>query len=109
MDCTGSTHLVTPERFVDDLKVIDMEGVGSVALPNGLPNVSNGDGGYQRYYDKRYFTPDAPPPPRASAPTGGAPSGGGRLAPPPMPSPTPSSSSLNTKKEKEKKKGLFRF
>ena len=53
-------HMIMPEGFVDDMKVLDMEGVGSAALPNGIPNVSPSD--FQLYYNKWYFMPDATPP-----------------------------------------------
>ena len=32
----GSTHTLTPREFVDDLKVLELGGVGSRAAPNGL-------------------------------------------------------------------------
>jgi len=119
----GSTHAITPEGFVDDMKVLDMEGVGSAALPNGIPNMSPSD--FQSYYDKRYFTPDAPPPPpptradSAPAKTALLGNGNGRLQggekAPPLGSPATSTMSLQGGQKKEKKekdgklKGLFRF
>lgn len=119
---TGSTHIVTPERFIDDLKVLEMEGVGSAAIPNGLPVSGAASGEYQDYYDKRYFTPDAPPAPAPAPPpaSGRIPNGsrtnannGGGLRPNPpqssaAPSPTPSAASASSTKEK-KKRGLFHF
>jgi syntaxin-binding protein 1 len=57
----GSTHTLTPRQFIDDLKVLDLSGVGSRALPNGLREM-HGARPYQAFYDERYFTRDAPPP-----------------------------------------------
>jgi syntaxin-binding protein 1 len=57
----GSTHTLTPRQFVDDLKVLDLSGVGSRALPNGLREL-HAARPYQAFYDERYFTRDAPPP-----------------------------------------------
>ncbi|KAL5531405.1 hypothetical protein ACEPAG_4282 [Sanghuangporus baumii] len=62
----GSTHAITPESFMDDLKVLELQGVGSSAAPNGIGDAVGSD---QRYYDQRYFQPEPAPPPRAmSAP-----------------------------------------
>lgn len=126
----GSTHILTPERFIDDLKALEIEGVGSAALPNGLPTGSSGAGEYQEYYDKRYFTPDAPapapvaPPPKTNGgnrpmnayrdngggygsanarPAAPAPLSTSSLAPPPMQSGEVSAGKL------KKKRGLFGF
>jgi syntaxin-binding protein 1 len=57
----GSTHTLTPRQFIDDLKVLDLSGVGSRALPNGLREM-RAERSYQAFYDERYFTRDAPPP-----------------------------------------------
>jgi syntaxin-binding protein 1 len=57
----GSTHTLTPRQFVDDLKVLDLSGVGSRAAPNGLRELG-ATRPYQAFYDERYFTRDAPPP-----------------------------------------------
>ena len=57
----GSTHTLTPRQFVDDLKVLDLSGVGSRALPNGLREMRS-TRPYQAFYDERYFTRDVPPP-----------------------------------------------
>ncbi|KAI0035357.1 Sec1-like protein [Vararia minispora EC-137] len=65
----GSTHTLTPRHFVDDLKVLEIGGAGSLAVPNGLkPPAPNAPRPYQEWYDERYFTRDAPPPARAAAP-----------------------------------------
>jgi syntaxin-binding protein 1 len=67
----GSTHALTPEHFVDDLKVLEINGAGSRAAMEG---VSWGEcfGSAQRYYDQRYFQPEPMPPPQRvlSAPPG---------------------------------------
>jgi len=110
----GSTHTLTPRQFVDDLKVLDLGGVGSRALPNGLHEGRGGHRPFQDYYDEKYYTKDAPPPQR---PTPAA------LAPPrqaersfsQQPSPSQSfagstnSLTPSAKDDKKKKKGLFRF
>ncbi|KAH9975721.1 ras opposite [Lactifluus volemus] len=57
----GSTHALTPRQFVDDLKVLEINGVGSHAAPNGLRDF-RGPRPYQAFYDERYFTRDAPLP-----------------------------------------------
>ncbi|KAJ4473586.1 hypothetical protein J3R30DRAFT_3684648 [Lentinula aciculospora] len=46
----GLTHVITPRYFVDDLKVLELGGVGSQAIPNGLAE-SRGQRPYQEYYD----------------------------------------------------------
>ncbi|KAF8309294.1 Sec1-like protein [Clavulina sp. PMI_390] len=125
----GSTHAITPERFIEDMKSLEIEGVGSMALPQGLPMSGPANGHFQDYYDKRYYTPDAPappPPPPSSGGGGGSGRGGeqgmggGRMdnnmgrRPGPGTgggggmSPMPSSSSVPTK-EKEKKKRFLGF
>ena len=53
--------MLTPRNFVDDLKVLEISGVGSRALPNGLRE-QRAPRPYQAFYDERYFTRDAPPP-----------------------------------------------
>jgi len=62
----GSTHTITPRHFIDDLKVLDLGGVGSRAIPNGIPEGRQEKRAFQEYYDEKYFTKD--PPPRARAP-----------------------------------------
>lgn len=117
----GSTHTITPKEFVDDLKVLDLSGVGSKIIPKGLRDLPDGQRSYQEYFDEKYYIQDAPPPPRPQV-----------LSPPPQsssnsflsvsrlsspkviqPSPTQSFSSTLSdaapEKEKKKKKGLFRF
>ncbi|KAF8605962.1 Sec1-like snare protein [Ceratobasidium sp. AG-I] len=115
----GSTHQLTPSRFVGDLRAIAMDGVGSSAIPDGLPKPSEREKPYQEYYDQRYWIQEAPPPPKPApspAPAHAAPAQQQqRLAPPRGPTHQSSSSSLSgsgekLKKDKEKKKrGLFHF
>ncbi|EJF59045.1 Sec1-like protein [Dichomitus squalens LYAD-421 SS1] len=113
----GSTHALTPRQFVDDLKVLEMGGIGSKALPNGLVETTAPPRSAQEIYDQKYFTRDAPPPPRA-APAPTPKSGSGRLTrPSPAPSFGGSSASVNTNysnsgsigEEKKKKRGFLRF
>ncbi|CCM01354.1 uncharacterized protein FIBRA_03404 [Fibroporia radiculosa] len=109
----GSTHVTTPTQFVDDLKVLDLGGVGSRAIPNGLPE-SKGARPLQAYYDEKYFTRDAPRPQPAAAPEPKHRQEPGRLHKPSVPSFTGSTASVNSttskeKDEKKKKRGLFHF
>ncbi|TBU47617.1 Sec1-like protein [Dichomitus squalens] len=113
----GSTHALTPRQFVDDLKVLEMGGIGSKALPNGLVETTAPPRSAQEIYDQKYFTRDAPPPPRA-APAPTPKSGSGRLTrPSPAASFGGSSASVNTNysnsgsigEEKKKKRGFLRF
>ncbi|KDQ12984.1 hypothetical protein BOTBODRAFT_133850 [Botryobasidium botryosum FD-172 SS1] len=65
----GSTHVLTPHRFTEDLKVLELDGVGSIAIPEGLPNVHDGQGKlrpFQAAYDQKYYL-EGPPPPRATS------------------------------------------
>jgi syntaxin-binding protein 1 len=55
--------VLTPRQFIDDLKVLDLSGVGSRAAPNGLREL-RATRPYQAFYDERYFTRDAAPPPQ---------------------------------------------
>ncbi|KAJ3573583.1 hypothetical protein NP233_g2333 [Leucocoprinus birnbaumii] len=108
----GSTHAITPKQFVDDLKVLEIAGVGSKAIPNGLREAREGQREYQEYYDDRYYLQDAPPPrPPANANSLAAPKHSSHKII--QPSPTHSFSSFTTdtsqEKEKKKKRGLFRF
>ncbi|TFL01947.1 Sec1-like protein [Pterulicium gracile] len=122
----GSTHTITPGQFVDDLKVLDMQGVGSRAVPNGVPDNRGGQRPFQAFYDDRYFIKDPPPvrkaPPPASSSSGrtrndsnnsglAIPRDGGKERRSPTPSYAESSGTTNSvvKEEKKKKRGLFRF
>jgi syntaxin-binding protein 1 len=112
----GSTHVLTPRNFVDDLKVVDLGGVGSRYLPNGLKERSGGPRPFQQYYDEKYYTKDAPPKPPPQ--TLNVP-GSNKLSRPISPiSPRPSSytgsaesdsTTQSYKEKKEKKRGFLRF
>lgn len=111
---------------MDDLKVLELEGVGSRSAPNGARREPVG--AFQRYYDEHYFQPEPAPPRAASAPAagaarfrvGGGTSGGG-AATLSVPGTAPSlqaSHSLSSVTsadsygpggEKKKKRGFFRF
>jgi syntaxin-binding protein 1 len=108
----GSTHTITPRQFIDDLKVLELGGTGSRAIPNGLREGRVEQRSYQEYYDEKYFTKDAPPPPRP-APTALPVPGEQRklLRISPTNSFASSVNSTSTAKEEKKKKkgGLFRF
>ena len=101
----GSTHTITPRKFIDDLKVLDLGGAGSKALPNGLRDMRGEPKSPQELYDEKYFVKEAPLPQQAPLPKSG-------LLGPPKPSPTSSYSSSmspSVKEEKKKKKWLGRF
>ncbi|KAF9454243.1 Sec1-like snare protein [Macrolepiota fuliginosa MF-IS2] len=107
----GSTHTITPKQFIDDLKVLDLAGVGSKAMPNGLRDVREGQRSYQEYFDDKYYLQDAPrPQPRQQPSNLSVPKQSHKII---QPSPTHSfSSSISEppqEKEKKKKRGLFRF
>ncbi|KAF7795046.1 hypothetical protein EIP86_006190 [Pleurotus ostreatoroseus] len=113
----GSTHTVTPREFVDDLKVLELGGVGSRALPNGVGD-GRGQRPFQDFYDELYFTKDAPRPQPQAPPAQARQTPGRQTRPSPIPSyasgtsvATNSSSHPEKEKEKEKKKkrGLFHF
>ena len=112
----GTTHVITPRDFVDDLKVLEIGGAGSKAIPNGLRDMRGEPKSFQQLYDERYFTKDAPrPQPPQPIPQK-------KLAPPRVQAPpaqtSPSSSyqgSINSgmvpgkeEKDKKKKKGFFK-
>ncbi|KAI0339658.1 Sec1-like protein [Trametopsis cervina] len=111
----GSTHTVTPREFIEDLKVVEIGGVGSRVLPNGLRE-GHSQRPFQEFYDEIYYTRDAPPPQRQPAqPASQLRAQPGRSA---QPSPIPSYASGNSasvgaggaaEKEKKKKKGFLRF
>ncbi|KAF9802173.1 hypothetical protein IEO21_09958 [Rhodonia placenta] len=109
----GSTHAITPAHFIDDLKVLELGGIGSRAMPNGL-NDGKGQRPLQAFYDEKYYTRDAPPPQRAApAPAANARPEQGRLHKSSVPSFAGSTVSVNStasnKEEKKKKRGLFHF
>lgn len=110
---TGSTHAITPRNFIDDLKVVEIAGVGSRAVPNGV-SLATAHNTYQEYYDEKYFTPDPPVPqrPTLSVPKDSKHSAN-KLTKTPSSYSTSSASLVGSgtveKEEKKKKKGLFRF
>jgi len=106
----GSTHTITPKHFTDDLKVLDLQGVGSKAIPNGLREARDGQRPYQAYLDEKYYLQDAPPPQLRQQPSNlSVPkqkSGASSI----QPSPTNSFAGIIPEPQgKKKKKGLFRF
>ncbi|KAG1907804.1 Sec1-like protein [Suillus fuscotomentosus] len=109
----GSTHAITPRNFIDDLKVLEIAGVGSRAVPNGV-SLATAHNTYQEYYDEKYFTPDPPVPqrPTLSVPKDSKHSAN-KLTKTPSSYSTSSASLVGSgtveKEEKKKKKGLFRF
>ncbi|THH29778.1 hypothetical protein EUX98_g4412 [Antrodiella citrinella] len=123
----GSTHTLTPRQFVDDLKVLELNGVGSRSLPNGLGPGSSRRKSPQEFYDQKYFTQDAPEPRAAPAPLPSTGKSSNKLlstGKPQRPTATDglggrtmSSTSTGSsvafadkgEKDKKKKKGLFHF
>ncbi|KAG6866598.1 hypothetical protein C0991_002088 [Blastosporella zonata] len=110
----GSTHMITPRYFMNDMKALELAGVGSKALPNGLRDRKN-QASFQEYYDEKYYTQEAPPPPPSLAPTPptsrSTPRERERLQAPKLsPANSLNSAAPLVKEEKKKKKGgLFRF
>jgi syntaxin-binding protein 1 len=93
---------------VDDLKVLELSGVGSRTIPNGLREAKDEERAPQEYYDQKYFTKDAPTAPVAPRVN---------VAPPKLDKKTASNPSVNSlnsmtpsmKEDKKKKKGFFHF
>jgi syntaxin-binding protein 1 len=108
----GSSHAITPKTFIDDLKVLELNGVGSRAMPNG-PSEWRGPRSFQEFYDEIYYTRDAPPPQRAPAPSSQREQPGRSAQPSPISSYASGGSSVSgagaAEKEKKKKKGFLRF
>ncbi|THH18450.1 hypothetical protein EW146_g2533 [Bondarzewia mesenterica] len=110
----GSTHTFTPRQFVDDLKVLELGGVGSRAIPNGLKDPRDGKRSHQEYYDEIYFTRDAPPP-QSRPPPSPAPTNSKLSRPSPVSSMsamsvgTTSSGNGKDEKKEKKKRGLFKW
>ncbi|KAF8519040.1 Sec1-like protein [Hysterangium stoloniferum] len=108
----GSTHTLYPEGFVDDLRVLEIGGAGSRAIPNGLRDVNGEDRPFQLYYDQKYYIKDPPPRVEPTPPASSARPNRLRHTPSPLPSSSPAGSSISlggSKEEPKKKKGLFRF
>ena len=105
---------MTPREMIDDLKVLELSGVGSKVIPNGLPEF-RGTRPFQEFYDEKYFTKEAPRPQRPAAtptPVARESSKSSRIAP--TNSFAASSTSLSStagkeEKEKKKRRGLFHF
>lgn len=98
-----------PEAFMDDMRALELGGVGSRALPNGLRERSSETRPFQAYYDEKYYIKDPPPQAPTPAPSVSGKSLKTRPSPTPLPSPAPSSTSLPKEEKEKKKKGLFRF
>lgn len=108
----GSTHVITPKGFIDDLKVLELGGAGSKAVPNGLRDMRGESKPFQELYDTKYYVKEPPVPTRPQ-----------NLAPPRkvekppiiQPSPTNSfqgstlSSTEAPVKDEKKKKRFFGF
>lgn len=111
---TGSTHVITPKGFIDDLKVLDLGGAGSKAIPNGLRDMRGEPKSAQDLYDEKYYVKDAPPPQRQPPPSKNLAPRAEKIAPVQL-SPTNSyqgsvnSTTPSAKEDKKKKRGLFRF
>ncbi|PPQ62890.1 hypothetical protein CVT24_006288, partial [Panaeolus cyanescens] len=108
----GSTHITTPKEFVDDLKVLELGGAGSRAIPNGLREMRGEPKTYQAYYDEKYYTRDAQPAQRAPQPKQLAPPRNIANSVPIQPSPTNSyqgsvHSTASVKDDGKKKRRLF--
>jgi len=104
---TGSTHVVTPKHFMEDMRSLELAGVGSRALPNGL-RPGPGQRPLQEFYDEKYFTKDQVPSKQAQPqqpPSKG--SGRNLLTRPNMAPQMSSSSSQNSGAEGGKKKKRF--
>ncbi len=100
--------------------VLELGGIGSKSLPNGVPEGNEPQRTPQEIYDQKFYTKDAPPKQRAPPAPAPAPQSGGRLF---RPSPAPSagsSVSVNSsihstsgstygETEKKKKRGFLRF
>ena len=110
----GSTHVTTPKGFIDDLKVLELGGAGSKAIPNGLRDMRGETKSFQELYDTKYYVKDALLPPV------GLPQSNPALSRPvekPLqiqPSPTNSfqgsiQSATEVKDDKKKKRGFFGF
>jgi syntaxin-binding protein 1 len=113
LSSAGSTHAITPRNFIDDLKVVEIAGVGSRAVPNGV-SVAGAHHSYQDYYDEKYFSPDPPAPQRPALPVPkDSKHSASKLAKTPSSYSTSSASLVGSgtveKEEKKKKRGLFRF
>jgi len=99
----GSTHTFTPKRFMEDMKSLELAGVGSRAIPNGLRS-GPGQRTFQDFYDEKYFVNDqGPPRPQSQQPPSKG-SGKNVLTRPGMPPQMSSSFSQSSATEKKKKR-----
>jgi syntaxin-binding protein 1 len=110
MPYTGSTHAITPKHFLEDMRSLELAGIGSRAIPNGLRS-GPGQRQFQEFYDEKYFTRDqAPSKPQAQQATQQPPSKGGVrnvLTRPSMPPQMSVSHSQGSGTEEKKKKKRF--
>lgn len=71
----GSTHVLTPKKFMEDMRSLELAGTGSRAIPNGLRS-GPGQRPFQEFYDEKYFTrdqaPSRPQPPPQQQPNKGS-------------------------------------
>ncbi|KAF9647199.1 Sec1-like snare protein [Thelephora ganbajun] len=106
----GSTHTITPKYFMEDMRSLELAGVGSRAIPNGLRS-GPGQRPFQQFYDEKYFTRDQTPskPQPQPVPQQSSGKGSGRkvLARPGMPPQMSSSLSQGSGTEDKKKKKRF--
>ncbi|KAG9019182.1 vacuolar sorting protein VPS33/slp1 [Tulasnella sp. 427] len=110
----GSSHIFTPTEFIDDLKQLSHQGMGSRALPNGLEYQERS---YQEAYETKYWTRDPPPRPRPQ-PAAHQPRPTSSALAPPVSSSAASSLSVKSshsldgrgeKEDKKKKRHFFKF
>lgn len=106
---SGSTHTITPRRFVDDLKVLDLGGAGSQAIPNGLRDMRGEPKSPQELYDEKYFVKEAAPQQQQPAQKAhlGLPSRPIQLSPTNSYQSSVTSLTPSGKEEKKKKRGLL--
>jgi len=107
----GSTHAMTPKHFMEDMRSLELAGVGSRAIPNGLRS-GPGQRPFQEFYDEKYFTMDQAPSKPQPQPQQPSTKGSGRnlLSRPhmvPQVSSSFSQSSGTEEKKKKKKRGFF--
>lgn len=103
----GSTHTITPTHFMEDMRSLELAGVGSRAIPKGLRSGS-GQRSFQEFYDERYPTLDqAPPKPQPQQQPPEKKSNKNVLTRPHVPSLISFSSSNGTGTAGEKKKKRF--
>jgi len=103
----GSTHAITPKHFMEDMRSLELAGVGSRAIPNGLRS-GPGQRPFQEFYDEKYFMMDQAPKPQPQAqPPSSKGSGRNLLSKPHMVPQMSSSFSQGSGTEEKKKKKRF--